>query len=225
MKIVVKLGGFLFPTDVTHGKLKAFSETIQGLRKVGNQVVVVAGGGGNARKYIDAARGLGADEASCDQIGIYVTRLNAQLVITSLGGEAYPMVANTIEELKQFFATGKVTVMGGLQPGHSTAAVASIAAEAIGAEALINVTDVDGVYSGDPRKDKSAKKLDEISIAKLMDMAASQEVWAGEYRLIDPVAIKIVERSRVPTWFVSGGDPRNIEKAVRGEKIGTKVTF
>ncbi len=125
MKIAMKLGGFLFPTDLSAEKLKAYSDMIAKIQHDGNQIVIVTGGGKNARKYIDTARRLGASEALCDQMGILVSRLNAQLLITSLGDDAYPEVPVSVEELGQFFQFGKVVAMGGLQPGHSTNAVAA----------------------------------------------------------------------------------------------------
>lgn len=225
LKTVIKLGGFLFPADLTHEKIEPYVSLIRKLHVDRHRIVVVAGGGATARKYIDAARALGADEASCDQLGIHVTRLNARLLLTLLRDDAYPIVPTDIETLKQSYSTGKVVVMGGLQPGHSTGAVAAIVAEAIGGDLLINVTDVDGIYTTDPHKDKSAKKMDQISITELMEMAVKQEIWAGEYRLIDPVGIKILERSRIPAYYISGGDPRNIERAIKGERVGTKVVF
>jgi len=225
LKTVIKLGGFLFPGDLSHERIRPYIETIRKLHVDRHRLAIVAGGGDTARRYIDAARALGADEASCDQLGIHATRLNARLLLTHLRDDAYPMVPTEIETLKHAYSTGKVVVMGGLQPGHSTGAVASIVAEAISADLLINVTDVDGIYTADPRKEKSAKKLDRISIGELMEMAVKQDIWAGEYRLIDPVAVKILERSRIPAYFVSGSDPRNIERAIKGEGVGTRVVF
>jgi uridylate kinase len=173
---------------------------------------------------IEASRKLGANEALCDQIGILVTRLNARLLITSMGDDAYPKVPETIEDLRHYFESGKVIVMGGLQPGHSTNAVTALAAESIGASVLVNVTNVDGVYTADPKKDPKAKKFDEISTDKLLSLISGEEVSAGSYELLDPVSVRIIERSHIPTWIVSGEDPENILKILKGKHVGTKIT-
>jgi len=224
MKIAVKLGGFSFPLELGVEEIKKYGEMFSKLKRDGNKLIVVTGGGKNARKYIEASRKLGANEALCDQIGILVTRLNARLLITSMGDDAYPKVPETIEDLRHYFESGKVIVMGGLQPGHSTNAVTALAAESIGASVLVNVTNVDGVYTADPKKDPKAKKFDEISTDKLLSLISGEEVSAGSYELLDPVSVRIIERSHIPTWIVSGEDPENILKILKGKHVGTKIT-
>jgi uridylate kinase len=224
MKIAVKLGGFSFPLELGVEEIKKYGGLFSELKRKGNQLIVVTGGGKNARKYIEAARKLGASEAVCDQIGILVTRLNARLLITSMGDDAYPKVPETIEDLRLYFESGKVIVMGGLQPGHSTNAVTALAAESIGASVLVNLTNVDGVYTADPKKDPKAKKFDEISTDKLLSLISGEEMTAGSYELLDPVSVRIIERSHIPTWIVSGEDPENILKILKGKHVGTKIT-
>ena len=224
MKIAVKLGGFSFPLELGVEEIKKYGEMFSKLKRDGNKLIVVTGGGKNARKYIEASRKLGANEALCDQIGILVTRLNARLLITSMGDDAYPKVPETIEDLRHYFESGKVIVMGGLQPGHSTNAVTALAAESIEASVLVNVTNVDGIYTADPKKDPKAKKFDEISTDKLLSLISGEEVSAGSYELLDPVSVRIIERSHIPTWIVSGEDPENILKILKGKHVGTKIT-
>ena len=224
MKIAVKLGGFSFPLELDVEEIKKYGGLFSELKRKGNQLIVVTGGGKNARKYIEAARNLGASEAVCDQIGILVTRLNARLLITSMGDDAYPKVPETIEDLRHYFESGRVIVMGGLQPGHSTNAVTALAAESIGASVLVNLTNVDGVYTADPKKDPKAKKFDEISTDKLLSLISGEEMTAGSYELLDPVSVRIIERSHIPTWIVSGEDPENILKILKGKHVGTKIT-
>ena len=224
MKIAVKLGGFSFPLELGVEEIKKYGGLFSELKRKGNQLVVVTGGGKNARKYIEAARKLGASEAVCDQIGILVTRLNARLLIISMGDDAYPKVPETIEDLRLYFESGKVIVMGGLQPGHSTNAVTALAAESIGASVLVNLTNVDGVYTADPKKDPKAKKFDEISTDKLLSLISGEEMMAGSYELLDPVSVRIIERSHIPTWIVSGEDTENMLKILKGKHVGTKIT-
>lgn len=223
MKVVIKLGGYLFPSELDAEKVEAYAALLKKLRRAGHKILVITGGGQNARKYIKAARMLGAGEALCDQLGIEVTRLNARLLIYKLEEDAYPEPPTSIHELKHALATGRIVVMGGLTPGHSTDAVAAIAAEVMGAEALIRTLDVDGVYTADPKKDPKARKLDEVSSKKLLKMVLTGKCWAGGYALLDPVAIKILDRSHIPVWIINGTKPGNVERVIAGEKIGTLV--
>src|SRR2546422_5856558 len=121
--------------------------------------------------------------------------------------------------------SGKAVVMGGLQPGQSTNAVAALAAEITRAEILVNGTDVDGVYSEDPKKNSKAKLMRSVDAEKLLSWAMGGEVFAGRYELLDPLAIKIMQRAKMPTRFVSLADPGNILAALQGKDIGTKVVY
>lgn len=222
MKAVLKLGGFAFDPELTTGKIELYANIIRRFYRK-NRLVVVTGGGATARKYIAAARALGASEASCDQIGIYVSRLNAQLFATALGDAAFPEIPDHLEDLPTFAMSGQVVVFGGLQPGQSTNAVAALAAEAINADLLINATDVDGVYTADPSEDPRAKKLDKVTPEKLMRILSSEGVRAGEYALMDLTAIRIIQRSKIPAIVIDGRDPSNLEKVLRGKSIGTLI--
>jgi len=224
LKVVVKIGGYTFPSELDAARIETYAMLFRKLHHEDHEILIVTGGGEDARKYIGVARALGADEAHCDQIGIEVTRLNARLFISKLGGEAYPEPPTNIHELTRALATGKIVVMGGLTPGHSTDAVVAIAAELMRADVLIRTTDVDGVYTGDPKKDPKVKRLNIIAPDKLLKLVLSGEYWAGSYDLLDPVAVKIIARSKIPTWIIDGRKPANIEKIIRGETVGTKVT-
>lgn len=224
LKFVVKIGGYAFPSELDTARIETYALLFRRLHHKGHEILVVTGGGEDARKYIRAARALGADEAYCDQIGIEISRLNARLFISKLGGEAYPEPPTNIHELTKTLATGKIVVMGGLTPGHSTDAVAAIAAELMHAEVLIRTTDVSGVYTGDPKKDPKVKRMNVITPDNLLKMVLSGEYWAGSYELLDPVAVKIIARSKIPTWIIDGRKPANIEKIVLGKRVGTQVT-
>jgi len=223
VKAVIKIGGFLFGDKLDDNRVKAYAQVLKDIRREGLEIVVVAGGGETARKYVVAARGQGANEAQCDQIGIYATRLNARLLISALGEDAFPEVPETIEELVRYSLTGKIVAMGGLQPAHSTDAVAAVAAEAINADVFIKTTDAPGVCTKDPKKHPDARKLDTIGIRELLEMLSEKSIAAGGYELIDPVALRVIERSKILTWIVPGDDPVNIKRALRKEAVGTKV--
>jgi len=221
LKAVLKLGGFAFDSGPSMSKIGAYAKVIKSFSSR-NQIVVVSGGGSLARSYVAAARELGASEFVCDQIGIHVSRLNARLLLASLGDSAFPEVPERFEDLVKDVGSGLIVVMGGIQPGQSTNAAAALAAEAMHAD-LVNATDVDGVYTADPRKDPTARKLDVVTPEELMRILAAEGTRAGEYALMDPVAIQVIRRSKIPVTIVDGRDPMNIDKALHGKRIGTKV--
>lgn len=222
MKAVIKLGGFAFPDESGKPLVEEYVKLLKEL--VGEcHIVVVTGGGRVARTYIKAARDLDVPESLCDQIGILASRLNARLLVYGLGEYAFPEIPVNIDELKHYFASGKIVAMGGLTPGHSTNAVAAIAAETVGADLFVNATDVEGVYTSDPGKDKAAKKLDEVTVTQLTGILSKVGISAGAYDLMDPLALRIIDRSKIPTVILDGRTPTNVTRALREEKIGTRV--
>ena len=222
MKAVLKLGGFAFPNEGEQPLVEEYVKLL--MRFVGeHHIVVVTGGGRIARTYIKTARDMAVPESLCDQIGILVSRLNARLLVDGLGEYAFPEIPESIDGLKHYFASGKIVAMGGLTPGHSTNAVAAIAAETIRAELIVNATDVDGVYTSDPSKDKGAKKFDEVTVSRLNEIVSKIEITAGAYDLMDPLALRIIGRSKIPTVILNGRRPENVAKALRNEAIGTRI--
>ncbi len=225
MRAVVKLGGALFRREPNVAALKDMGKVLSGFVREGNQLVLVAGGGENARTYIGAARKLGAEESTCDLLGIQITRANAELLRLAMGSIASSKIPTTLSDLPHCVGSGKAVVMGGLQPGQSTNAVAALAAEITRAEILVNGTDVDGVYSEDPKQNPKAKLIRSVNVDKLLGWAMGGEVFAGRYELLDPLAIKIMQRAKMPTRFVSLADPGNILAALQGKDVGTRVVY
>jgi uridylate kinase len=226
MRAVLKLGGSLLydeSGEVVIDLIQGFTKVISVLAQKGNQFIIVVGGGKPARSFIAAARLLGASEAQCDWLGIKIARHNAELLCAALGDIAYPKIAETLDELEIAVCTGRIVLMGGLTPGQSTNAVAALAAEAIHADLLFNATNVDGVYDRDP-DEKGAKRFQTISIGQLKQVLAGAGTRAGEYKLFDPVAIRVVERSKIKTVIFNGKDPENLRRLVNGEHIGTTIT-
>lgn len=219
-RVVIKLSGRVFGDDAA-GELKKYARL---LTDVGGQVqpVVVAGGGKVARHYINIARGFGSDEASLDIMGIEVSRLNARLLIAALGDHAYPGVPVDLEQVGKAAAGGKIVVTGGLHPGQSTNATAALIAEKVKAKAFLNATDVDGIYDSDPNRNKSAKMFKEVTVRKCLEILGSENSAAGAYDLMDIVALKVIERSKIPT-VVLKSDPAVIKGAIAGKPMGTRI--
>jgi len=186
------------------------------------QPVVVAGGGKLARDYISTARSLGSDEASLDILGIEVSRLNARLMIIALGDQAYPVVPEDLEQVSKAVTAGKIVVTGGLHPGQSTNATAALIAEKVKASQFLNATDVNGIYDSDPNKNENARLFNEITVKRCIDLLASEDSAAGGYDLMDIVALKVIERSKIPT-VVLKSDPAVIKKAISHTAVGTRI--
>jgi len=221
MKIVVTVGGSIIIKNNDHKKFKAYTDVLNEMNSE-HHLFIVVGGGKPARDYIGIARNLKASEAACDDIGIDVTRLNAKLLITALGENAYPKVAKNFHEALEFSVGGKIVVMGGTEPAHSTDAVGSILAEFVGADLMINATSVDGLYDKDPNKFEDAKKFNEITPTEMLSILSTKENKAGTYEFLDLTAIQIIKRSNIKTLIINGEDPENLKKALLGN-IGTTI--
>jgi uridylate kinase len=225
MRAVLKIGGsLLYDKDgkILVDRLRDYAAAIETLVKKVQSLVIIVGGGIPARVFISAARELGASEAQCDWLGIKLARNNAELLCAALGDIAYPKIVVTLDELEVAVKIGKVVLMGGLVPGQSTNAVAAVAAESVHAEMLFNATNVDGVYDRDPKL-SGAAKYDTITISELKAVLAGGGTRAGEYKLFDPVAIRVVERSKIPTIIFDGRKPENLTKVFSEPTIGTLI--
>ncbi len=222
MKIVVSVGGSVLARELRPDKFIGYASAIKEISKK-NSIFIVTGGGQAARDYIAVARELGADEATNDLIGIELTRLNARLLIAALGENAYHEPPVNYKEARNASLTGKIVVMGGVTPGQTTDAVSAILAEYIGADLLINATSIDGVYTGDPKKNKDAKKFDIMTPVQLIEIVMRTEMKAGANSPVDLLAAKIIERSNIKTIILHGEDPQNVVDAVNGKYTGTVV--
>ena len=222
MRIVAAIGGSILVQDYSSDKFLEYSEILKELSKE-HEIFVVVGGGRPARDYIGVARELGAGEAKCDDIGIEVTRVNAKLLLLGLGDYAYQKVPHNFREALEYSASGKIIVMGGTEPAHSTDAVSAILAEFVQADILINLTSVDGMYTKDPKKFDDAELISEITASDMMEFIKNQDVKAGTYEFFDMTAIQMIKRSNLETVIANGFYPENLVKAINGEKIGTRV--
>ncbi len=219
-RIVIKLSGRVFGID----NVKVLNDYATFLVKISKfcQPIVIAGGGKIARHYISHARSSGADESTLDELGIEISRLNAKLLIYALKNNAYSHPPTTLQEIKHAVDGGLIVVAGGLHPGQSTNGTAALIAEKIKAEQFLNATDVDGVYDMDPNKFKKAKKFKRIEMKNLKNMLIHQDSVAGGYDLMDIVALKIIERSKIKTRIIKA-DIKIIEKAIKGGNVGTEI--
>lgn len=217
--IVLKLSGSLFFSEDFAAMVDSMKNALK--KQSDQRVVLVAGGGRKAREYIQVASEMGADQATLDEIGIMASRINALVLASSLGEYSEPKIPETLEQLVEAFrGPAQVIVIGGLHPGQSTNAVGALVAEKMRAKRFVNATDVDGVYTKDPKKfKKDAKLLDRLTPKELEKIIGEESMKAGYYDLMDPVALKLLERSKIDTWIVKC-EPRIVEMAILGKRLG-----
>ena len=221
--LVMKLSGSVFNFKTSSKSLKEYAQVLLDIQ-ARVQPVVVSGGGIIARHYVNLARSLGADESSLDEMGIEISRLNAKLLSAALGDSVYPVIPTNLEEISIACQSGKIVVSGGLHPGQSTNATAALICEKIKADRFLNATDVDGIYDSDPNKNPKAKMFREITIKKCMGLLNNESTQAGSYDLMDIVALKVIERSKIPTRVIKS-DPKVIRNLVmKNSQSGTKIT-
>ncbi len=224
MRFVLLIGGFLFDQPYTSrvGLFKQYRDLILELSK-SHEFCVVTGGGSLARESIKLLDSFGVCPTIKDKIGIMVTVLNASILTYILQPKAVYIDLDRIDDAIHHLKAGKIVVTGGLSPGQSTDAVAALLSELIGAEILIKATDVDGLYSTDPRIDKNAVKIDNISVNELIKLLSKQNFSPGTYEIFDLVAAKILKRSGIPCRIVDGRNVENVLYAINGKEIGTLI--
>lgn len=227
-KIVLKLSGSTFFSDSFTSISKEISKVVSSNAEI--LLVIVAGGGANARSYIKLGADLGLDHASLDEIGIAITRLNAQAFIDSLGRLTAPQVPESLSELMDLLNLYSVSrkqriyVCGGFHPGQSTNAVGALIAEKLGAR-FVNATDVEGVHERDPKVYKDSRLLKSVTPRVLSRILEEGSMAAGGYDLMDPVALGIISRSRIPTQIVlCQADVLSDVLTGRGQH-GTSISF
>jgi len=221
MKAVVRIGGSIIASPPDPVLISRYADLLKILKKQGHELVVVVGGGKIARDFIKLARETGLSEEDQDNLAISVSRLFAQLLARKLGELGAGKVPTSISQVVQLLGEEKIVVMGGLRPGMTTDAVAALVAESIKADLLVKATDQDGIYTKDPDKHADAKKIDELSFNDLWGLFEEDKHRAGIHQILDPEAVRILQKSKTRTVVVNGSNPENVLLAVKGKKIGT----
>ena len=221
--VVVSIGGSILiqdKDDITF--FRKLAKVLIG-KSTNHKLFVVTGGGRLAREYIRIGRELGAPETFLDELGIEVTRLNARLLITSLGDHCYHDPAKTIEEAIHAGISHQIVVMGGLHPGFTTDAVAAMIAERVGASRLVNATSVLGVFTADPKKDPKAKLIKSMTYDDLIEIVDRTERGAGPNIVFDPFAARIIKRAKMETLVCDGRNLPILMSAIDGEEFNGTV--
>ncbi len=223
-KIVVSIGGsILIPGEGDSSYIVELSKMLRSAAP-GRAMMVVCGGGRISRYYSETGRALGGSVEQLDTMGIMITRVNAALLRIALGDVAVEGAPDTVEDAAALCTEGKVMVMGGTVPGHTTDAVATMLAREVGASKVINATAVDAVYSEDPKVNPDAQRFRELSISRLAELVYSQHD-AGRSSVFDPKGVGIAAEEGISIIIVSGRDLNDLESAILGRPVkGTVVS-
>ncbi len=216
-KVVISLGGsVIIPDKVDYNYLKKFAKFVKKFSKK-NKVVVLTGGGSTARKYIDGMRHVNSDPFLLSVVGIASTRLNARLVSGIFGIEE--PIPETLDEVKKMLRKKNLVVCGalGMQKNMTSDGNSAQVAEMIKGE-FINMTNINGLYSANPKTNKSAKFIPEISFGDFLRKASKIKYKAGQHFVLDQTAAKIIAKSRIKTYIV-GNDLKNLKKLLNGKEF------
>ena len=214
-KVVVSVGGsVLIPGNNDSEYISRLAGMLSSVKDE-VQLAVVCGGGRTARYYATTGRELGGDTYQLDIMGIAATRINAQLLGVALG-DMPERVPETAAETARASEPGRIVVMGGTEPGHTTDAVAMMVAREMGADRVVNATAVDAVYTADPRKDPNAEKIPRMTIERLGDLVY-KEHDASASSVFDPLGVQIARESRIDISMVDGRNVEELRKAILGQ--------
>jgi uridylate kinase len=223
VRVVIRIGGSVVASPLNSALVGRYVDLLKKLGKEGHKVVAVVGGGSLAREFINVAADQGLEEAERDLVAIYVSRLFARLFVLCLGEAGCGKVPTSLNMVDSCFRGEKVVVMGGLRPGMTTDAVAALVGERIEAELLVKASNVDGIFTKDPKKYQDAEKLDALGFDDLDRLLEENRHRAGIHQILDPEAVKFLRRCRLKTVVVNGFDVENVLAAVKGKKVGSVV--
>jgi uridylate kinase len=223
MKVIVRVGGSVVGSPLNASMINRYVTLLKDLRNQGHEVAAVVGGGSLAREFIKVAAYLGLEEEQRDWAAIHVSRLFAQLFVLGLGDAGCGTVPVSLDEAEACLKKGKVVVLGGLRPGMTTDTVAALIGERVKADLLVKGSNVDGIYTKDPRKYSDAKKVDKLRFEELAHLFDEKQHKAGINQIIDPEAVRILSKIKLRTIVVDGYDTANLVFAVEGRHVGTVI--
>jgi len=226
MVTVISLGGSIVaPEKVDTEFLKNFVSLVRSFieKNSNNRFIFVVGGGGPARLYQNAYREINGEikDEEADWIGIMATRLNAQLIKALFSKYCSQDVVTNPMEVAPL--TDHVLVAAGWKPGFSTDYDAVLLAERFGAEMVINLSNIEKVYTADPKTDSSAKPIDKITWAEFRAMVGDEWV-PGKNVPFDPIASRHAEKIGLKVICAAGKNIDNLKKILNSEEfIGTTI--
>jgi len=230
-RVLLKLGGESLAGPNGFGiepeQANAVARRVKDVRAMGIEVAIVIGAGNlwRGKQGLD----LGMDRATADYMGMLATVMNAMALMDSLErGGVYTRVQSAIEMRSvaepyirrraiRHLEKGRVVIFGAGtgNPFFSTDTAAALRAVEIDADVLIKATKVDGVYDDDPKKNPDARKFDTLTYIDVLNR---------RLEVMDSTAISLCMENNLPILVVNLWDPSSLERALRGEKVGTLVS-
>ncbi|MEC7583920.1 MAG: UMP kinase [Planctomycetota bacterium] len=229
-RILLKLSGESLGKDgegVDPDVCSTVAESIGRVQRLGVEIAVVVGGGNLLRGAEFARRGT--NRATADHMGMLATSINTLALQDALERAGTETRAASAVEMKtlmepyirrrmmRHLEKGRVVVLAGGtgNPYFTTDTAAALRATELSVDAVLKATKVDGIYSADPREDPSARRFEHLTF---------REAIQRELKVMDQTAFTLCMENNMPimvfNMFVDG----NMERAVRGENIGTWVT-
>ena len=223
-RVVVSVGGSLIvPDQIDIDFLTRFKDLILAKVQRGLTFSIITGGGKTARRYQDAAQAVTPlSPQDLDWIGIHSTRLNAQLLRNIFVGYAHPQVVkNPTIDVE---SDEPIIIAAGWQPGFSTDYCAVLIAKNTGARRLVNLSNIDYVYTADPKKNPDAKKIEKIDWAEFRKIIPDH--WdPGLSSPFDPVAAKEAETLGLEVAIMNGAKLTEFSNYLDGKPfVGTVIS-
>jgi len=231
-RILLKLSGEALMGDKQFGidttKLTSYANEIKSVVDLGVEVAVVIGGGNIFRGV--QVEGQGLDRVQGDYMGMLATIINGmalQSALEKVQVETRLMTAIKMEQVAEPFIRrrsmrhlqkGRVVIFGGGtgNPYFTTDTAATLRAIEIEADVILKGTRVDGIYTADPEKDKTATKYDNITF---------KEVYEKELNIMDMTAFTLCNENKLPIVVFDINKKQNLLKMLQGQSIGTLVNF
>ena len=209
-------------------KLTDYANEINEIAKLGVEVAIVIGGG-NIYRGIQS-EGAGFDRVQGDFMGMLATIINGmalQSALEKIDIQTRLLTAIKMEQIAEPYIRrkairhlqkGRVVIFGGGtgNPYFTTDTAATLRAIEIEADVILKGTRVDGIYTADPEKDKTAKMYDSISF---------DEVYEKGLKVMDLTAFTLCKENNLPIKVFNMNLSGNLRKICSGKKVGTLVKF
>ncbi len=204
--IVISLGGSLIvpkPGEVNIALLTKFRRLILSyVKKTGHRAVIVTGGGKLNKKYNESILKIAKPKpVDLDWLGIAATRFHAEFVRLSFGNYAWSGIIHN--PTKRINTDKKIICAGGWKPGCSTDKDAVLLAKTYGSPVVVNLTNIDYVYSKDPKRYPDAKIIKDAAWKEYFKMIPKK--WSPRLNTpFDPVASRLAYKYRISTVIING---------------------
>ncbi len=222
--IVISLGGSIIaPDSIDSAYIKEFTNLIKSYISNGFSFVVITGGGYVARQYIESAKSItNPTDVDLDFIGIASTRLNAELIRSAFGSDAYEQIIMNPDSVP--LTDKKIIVGGGWKPGNSSDLAAVHVAKASGSNVVLNLSNIDFAYDKDPKVDPAAMPIHSMNWSDFRKILPNS--WQpGLNAPFDPVAAIKAEELGMSVLIMNGKNLQNLKDYLDGRDfIGTKIT-